>query len=523
MSVFGSINVVISAAIGGLAGALQSALAALGRFTKSVLSSLNPVRLLGSVLRSTFGQLALFSGADAIVSSLRGMAGEAAETVDSLSKLSRRLGTTYAELAALKLAGDLAGVGIESIAAAMTKADVAMQKAAGGSRTAQAAFATLGLAAEQLQGMSSADRFQAIASAIAGLQTPAERAAAAVALFGRSGAQLLPLFEGGADSIARTTREAERFGLTLTNAQAQNVEEMNDSFTRVYESIRGVVQQVVAHLAPAITGIAKQFTDMVGNIGGATIGQRIGDGILQGARFLAQVGDYLIASFPAVFQYLARVGQGWNDVFSQASQIAAAFAAVGRVLSTAFLLIVRIALTPLMNVVEQVARLASNIPGIGRNAEMVAATVAGFREGLDQSVKDNAKAAGENFENIFKERGPLLGELAAGQLTQRFDEFIAASKAAASAIDEKSIGVKKALETPTTVQVQVNSAALKAIVAGTSEGEAFANSLLRGADPRKSNEANHERTADATERAADGIDELASILQDQLALAEISV
>jgi hypothetical protein len=121
---------------------------------------------------------------------------------------------------------------------------------------------------------------------------------------------------------------------------------------------------------------------------------------------------------------------------------------------------------------------------------------------LDQSVKDNAKAAGENFENIFKERGPLLGELAAGPLTQRLDEFIAASKAAASAIDKKGISVK-----PTTVQAQVNSAALKAIVVGTGEGEAFRNSILRGADPRLEGDSAKE-TADNTAEMVDQLDEL---------------
>jgi hypothetical protein len=124
------------------------------------------------------------------VNTLTGMASAAAENVDVQSKLSRRLGMTYAELSGLKLAGDLAGVGIETIGAAMTKADVAMQKAAGGSKAANAAFATLGLSVDQLQGMSAADRFSAIAESISALPTSAERAAAAVALFGRSGAQL---------------------------------------------------------------------------------------------------------------------------------------------------------------------------------------------------------------------------------------------------------------------------------------------------------------------------------------------
>jgi hypothetical protein len=63
---------------------------------------------------------------------------------------------------------------------------------------------------------------------------------------------------------------------------------------------------------------------------------------------------------------------------------------------------------------------------------------------------------------------------------------------------------------------------LKAIVAGTSEGEAFRNSLLRGADPRNAGGEEEKRTADATEETAAGVDELVSIMRDQFALAEIT-
>ncbi|NBW17780.1 MAG: hypothetical protein EBR82_58365, partial [Caulobacteraceae bacterium] len=65
--------------------------------------------------------------------------------------------------------------------------------------------------------------------------------------------------------------------------------------------------------------------------------------------------------------------------------------------------------------------------------------------------------------------------------------------------------------------------ALKAIVAGTSEGEAFRNSLIRGADPRNAGNEDQGRTADATEETAAGVDELVSIMRDQFALAEITV
>lgn len=505
---FGRVNVSVTASTGGLTAGLSRATKTMTSFAGKVTSTLSPLRMLSNVAQSTFGQLAMFSMARSAVSTLTGMASAAAENVDAQGKLSRRLGTTYGELAGLKLAGDLAGVGIEAIGKSMTKVDVAMQKAAGGSKSAQEAFATLGLTAENLQGMSSADRFTEIASSIASLQTPAQRAAAAVALFGEEGAQLLPMFEGGAESIRRTTKEAELFGLTLTNAQVSNVEEMNDSFTRVYSSIQGVVQQVVAHLAPAITAIAKQFTDFVGSIGGANIGQAIGEALLQGAEYLAQVGDYIILNFgpmlQQVFSYLSQVGEQWGAIWEIASR-------VGSFLSGVFN-----AFTAGMQTI---------VLGFSKVAEYFGVDGAKqFSQGLQEGIQKDLEQSQAGFAAAFGSTQAKATEaVAAGPLTSMLNAARDQARSAAAAIDQKTQGIQQALETPTTTQVQVNSAALKAIVAGSSEGEAFRNSLIRGADPRITGDANQERTADATERAADGIDELASILQDQLALAEISV
>lgn len=517
---FGRVNVSVTASTGGLTSSLSRAGRSVSTFAGQVTSSLNPLRMLSSVAKSTFGQLALFSMARGAINTLTGMASAAAENVDVQSKLSRRLGLTYSELAGLKLAGDLAGVGIDTIGLAMTKADVAMQKAAAGSKTAKAAFATLGLTAEQLQGMSSADRFEAIASAISQLATPAERSAAAVALFGRSGASLLPLFEGGADSIRKARKEAEAFGLTLTNTQAQNVENMNDSFTRVYSAIQGIVQQVVAHLAPAITGIAQQFTDFVGSVGGANIGQAIGDALLDAAEYLAGVGDYLIANFgptlQQVFDYLSQVGGQWNAVFGFADRVAAAFTGAFQLLQSAGSAIGLVFSRAVEQLAKAGAAIASVIPGGGNAEKFLKSVQAGagqFGDSYAKATEDSFKKSMANFNKAIygDSSANEAGQAIATPLTDAVRGFRQSALDAASAIDQKTGGLKQALSEGVTTEVRVNTEALKAIVVGTSEGQSFANSLARGADPRLEGDAAKD-TARNTEQMVDQLDEIANAL-----------
>ena len=296
MASIGKVSAVFTASTSGLTAGVKAAgssFRSLQSDTKGLESSMRTLVAINAT--QLFASVA--SSALSSVRSLVSFGQAQAEVIDNASKLAARLGMTYGEFAGLSLAADLAGVSMDTIGKASQKAEIAFAKAAGGSKVASAAFAGLGLSVEQLNGMSAADRFDAIASAIAALPTEAQRAAAAVQLFGKAGSELLPLFAGGAEGIKQARAEADRLGLALTTTQGREVEKMNDSFTMVGKTIEGVVQQVTAFLAPAVTKISNAFVKMVGDIGGKNIGQFIGQGIVDGAKYLATVADMIANGF----------------------------------------------------------------------------------------------------------------------------------------------------------------------------------------------------------------------------------
>jgi len=251
------------------------------------LVAINGAQLFGSIASSAI------SGARSLLS----YADSQSQVIDSSSKMAARLGMTYGEFAGLSLAADLAGVSMETVGKASTKAEIAFANASAGSAVAAASFSRLGLSVDDLKKMSAAERFDAITAAIAAMPNEADRAAASVKIFGKAGADLLPLFSGGVGGIAQARKEAERLGLALTSTQGREVEAMNDSFTMVAKTVAGITQQVVAYMAPAVRRISEAFVKMVGDIGGQTIGQRIGQGIIDGAKYLATVADLIANGF----------------------------------------------------------------------------------------------------------------------------------------------------------------------------------------------------------------------------------
>ena len=256
------------------------------------------------------------------------------EGIDVLSKLSRRLGLTYGQMAGLKLAGDLAGVGVETIATAATKADVAFISASNGSKEATAKFTSLGLSMAELQKLSPDQRFAAIADAIAKLPTAAERSAAAIKLFGKSGAELLPLFEEGAGAIKKATDQAKAFGLTLTNAQGLGVEKMNDSFTSAFAAIQGLATQVVSNLAEPISRIIDDFTNFVAASGGVDIGASISNAMLDGAIFVVEMFGVAANIFSQnVVDPLGSAAAALMAAFNVGSSVAQVFIGVAQFLN----------------------------------------------------------------------------------------------------------------------------------------------------------------------------------------------
>ena len=495
MATIGKVSAVFTASTSGLRTGVNQAAQSMQQMQQSVAGLRGQLSTLTAISGAQlFGQIA--SAASQAVRSLISFGQSQAQVIDDTSKLAARLGMTYGELAGLSLAGDLAGVSMDTIGAAVTKADVAFVRAAEGSKTAADAFASIGLSLDNLQGLSAAERFDAIVDAIAALPTEAQRAEAAVQLFGRSGAQLLPLFAGGAEGIAAARAEAERFGLALTGMQGQNVEAMNDAFTRAQQAVAGVVQQVVAYLAPAIENVTTAFSEFIGNEGGASIGQNIGDGILQGARFLAQIGDSLTQNLTGVWQYVSQVGAQWAGVWDIAGRVGSVFAGIGRLLQGAFQTIVG-SFSSIGQIILTAVREAAAVLGFDTAPlDSALAGLQAFNQQISKDIEASFNAAGKNFGAALETNAAAVGEAIPGPLTQTIDDAIAAAQAAAAAVD---VAEKQTIEVQTTQRIDARE--LREAVQGTdsrsTEGIREMFRLMRGDSGNV-----QERIATATERAA---------------------
>lgn len=457
MSVIGKVSAIFTASSAGMVSGTRAAGGALNRLQASVDS-----------LRSSTGALVAMQGAQFFgsiasqaghyASQLVSMGQAQAETIDNMSKLAARTGYTYEEMAGLSLAADLAGVSTEKLAGAMQRADRNFVMAKNGSKSAAEAFRLAGVNFEDLKSLSDAERFEFLAEAISKIPDAATRSAAAIQIFGRAGAELMPLFAGGAAGIREARGQAERLGLALTTVQGQNVEAMNDAFTLAGKAISGVVQQVVAYLAPGIQAVADAFTEFVGTIGGANIGQAIGEGILEGAKFLAGVGDWIIGGFQQTFGLLESVGLSWENIIGLMGRVFSFASGVFNAGQTALSLV----LLSLGKVVEGFARIvdgAANMLGLGGGwTETFLDSVKSANDAIQANMVQNSREAAAGFAgalgqefNAGGEAGPLTSllsraEAAIGRAGQATNGAAANMGRVAADIAEAPSAIDAALE-----------------------------------------------------------------------------
>ncbi len=211
-----------------------------------------------------------FAGVAVTVKENIKMLGEAFEMGGKLEMLSMRTGASVEELALLTQAFKTSGMGAEAVGPAINK----MQKALTGvneeGQGTAKAFDFLHLNMESLNKMGTLKQFEAISEAISNLESPAKRSAAAMGIFGRAGAELLPLFlNKGAMGMAKDT---------LGNQAAilgKNAEEFH-KVTALMESMGTKIQGIFVNAA---AHIAKPLAEVFDRLNKTNVFEKIGDSV----------------------------------------------------------------------------------------------------------------------------------------------------------------------------------------------------------------------------------------------------
>lgn len=202
-------------------------------------------------------------GGGLAVGQLGSFVSDGIKAAEQMGKLAQRAGVTTEAFSKLAFAAELADIGNEQLQASLTILGRKADEAARGGETSAKAFERLGVSIRNSDGtLRSVDElFLDVAESISRLPDGAEKSARALALFGRGGAQLIPLLNEGRRGLESFAEEAERVGVVISDQTAQRADEFGDILDRLGISVRAVGIQMGTDLLGPLTDVAQAFAD----------------------------------------------------------------------------------------------------------------------------------------------------------------------------------------------------------------------------------------------------------------------
>lgn len=190
-----------------------------------------------------------------------GMVKNVADVADGLSKLSQKTGLTTESLSKLRYAASLSDVSNEQLETGLARLAKSMGEAITGTGPAAEAFQALGVSVVDSAGnlCSTEDVLNDLATAFAQSADGPERAAVAMRIFGKSGTQLIPLLNSGADGLRSMGEEAQKFGLVISGDLGKQSEAFNDNLTRLQAQLEGLKIVAGSELLPILSQLSGEL------------------------------------------------------------------------------------------------------------------------------------------------------------------------------------------------------------------------------------------------------------------------
>lgn len=232
------------------------------RFRAQVAATRLDLSQLGTVAASIAPAITALVGTLS-VGAFAGMLKEVSEVADGLGKLSQKTGISTEELSKLRYAASLSDVSNDQFSAGLAKLARSMEAAASGSGESAAAFRALGVSVVDAEGnLRGTDAVLLdLAEAFSQTEDGAAKAALAQQIFGRSGAELVPMLNAGRAGLKDLGDEAERYGVVISGDLAKASETLNDNLTRLAAQFDGIKTGAGNELIPTLAAISSALVE----------------------------------------------------------------------------------------------------------------------------------------------------------------------------------------------------------------------------------------------------------------------
>jgi hypothetical protein len=260
MATVGEIAIVVGADVGPMVRELGKGKGALNDFG-------NSGSKMGGIIGSAMGKAAI--GVGLAATALTALTKSSMNNIDVLSKQARALGISVSSFQAMAMVAGEAGVESDKLSKILIKMQDNIASLGDGTAAQVDQFTALGLSMSDLMGLGADEQFKLIAERINGITDPAKKTAAALNVFGKSGADAITMLDGYGAALDNAAQFQRDFGIAVSDVDAQQIEAANDAMGRMGMAAEGLGNVLAVALAPAVEETANMFAHLMREMQGA--------------------------------------------------------------------------------------------------------------------------------------------------------------------------------------------------------------------------------------------------------------
>jgi lambda family phage tail tape measure protein len=242
----------LAASFTGLDPAIGGAIANISGALKGLVGSSGGLLAIGTTLPAAF--IAAGAAAD-------GLAVHAGLAAAKVGELSKATGISVPPLSVLGEVGNTVGIGIDQMGKALERMDRSAVAAAQAGPKASNAYTNLGIAVTDASGKMRAadDIFNDVAKRFSEMEDGPQKSAAAIKIFGRAGAEMIPLLDQGGAKLAALEGHFKALGATIDESVAASGEELKTNMSLMQAAFTGIENELAKQLVPALNEVATEF------------------------------------------------------------------------------------------------------------------------------------------------------------------------------------------------------------------------------------------------------------------------
>ena len=243
------------------------------------------------------------------------MARASLDNAEAMGLAAQKASMSVEAFSALAWAAKMSNVETSSLTTGMKFLSRAMSES--GAPEAKKALQALGVSTKDPQ-----QALMQLADHFAKSKDGAEKTAAAMAIFGRSGTDMVPLLNQGSAAMRASMLEAKALGQVITNDFAPAADQINDNLAKMSAVMTGSVNAAMEQLAPSLEAMTTRLVDFA--VEGDTVA-RAGRIIASGFKLIVTAGLLVVDAFDIIGTALGAVAAAMVAVaageFSRAWEI----------------------------------------------------------------------------------------------------------------------------------------------------------------------------------------------------------